>query len=233
MLDIKPIEQDFLQSCIQKNAGKKNLLLLIDSGGSMDIYHPVVSCFVQAFEKAYAGRLEVDYFFNIPKRSGFSDITRMRRRLFKEEKYLKIDRDIIKEAINNQFNRFFDEEISKIIIISDAGSARGNYSDGRVEATHKAIQQLKNITDDILWFNPCLRKDNGYNSKHGIENSVHPIQSLYSNDIFDMGDKSMVSNMSFQKPTFYTMLHQLPYADVELFYIMEHKTHPHFVMSGI
>ena len=41
-----------------------------------------------------------------------------------------------------------------VLVISDAGSARGNFEQSRVEQTNKFIQLVRRYTQNIAWLNP-------------------------------------------------------------------------------
>lgn len=112
------------------------LVLLVDQGGSMVPFHHLSR---QLIDKAKRGgnikQTSVYYFQNYPEKYLFSDSTRLEA-----------------QRITN-FLESIDKKTS-ILIVSDAGAARGNYNPERVEYTQKFIEQLQQSVNYYAWLNP-------------------------------------------------------------------------------
>ncbi|MBD2337434.1 hypothetical protein H6G64_10575 [Calothrix sp. FACHB-156] len=112
------------------------LVLLVDQGGSMVPFHHLSR---QLIDKAKRGgninQTSVYYFQNYP------------------EKYLYNDQTRLKAQLITNFLEFIDKKTS-VLIVSDAGAARGNYNPERVEYTRKFIEQLQQSVNYYAWLNP-------------------------------------------------------------------------------
>jgi uncharacterized protein len=112
------------------------LVLLVDQGGSMVPFHHLSR---QLIDKAERGgnikQTSVYYFQNYPEKYLYSDPTRLKAQLI------------------TNFLEFIDKKTS-VLIVSDAGAARGNYNPERVEYTRKFIEQLQQSVNYYAWLNP-------------------------------------------------------------------------------
>ncbi len=112
------------------------LVLLVDQGGSMVPFHHLSR---QLIDKAERGgnikQTSVYYFQNYPEKYLYSDPTRLKAQLI------------------TNFLESIDKKTS-VLIVSDAGAARGNYNPERVEYTRKFIEQLQQSVNYYAWLNP-------------------------------------------------------------------------------
>lgn len=67
-----------------------------------------------------------------------------------------------------------DEHASEaaVVIISDAGAARGNYDLRRLFDTVAFLRALKNYTKQVVWLNPVQREDWKYGTAKQIRRYV-------------------------------------------------------------
>ncbi|VXD16693.1 hypothetical protein [Planktothrix paucivesiculata] len=112
------------------------LVLLVDQGGSMVPFHHLSR---QLIDKALRGgnliQTNVYYFYNYPEKYFYTDQTRIKAQL---------TTDVLKSV----------DERAGVLIVSDAGAARGNYNPERVEYTQKFIEQLQQSVRYYAWLNP-------------------------------------------------------------------------------
>ncbi|MBD2199428.1 MULTISPECIES: hypothetical protein [Calothrix] len=112
------------------------LILLVDQDGSMVPFHHL---YRQLIDKAQHGgninKTLIYYFHNYPEKYLYGDSTRIKGNL-------------IKEVLES-----FDDKAA-VLIISDAGAARGYYNEERVEGTKKFIEQLQKSVRYFAWLNP-------------------------------------------------------------------------------
>jgi hypothetical protein len=112
------------------------LVLLVDQGGSMVPFHHLSR---QLIDKALRGgnltQTSVYYFYNYPEKYFYTDPTRIKAQL---------TTDVLKSV----------DERAGVLIVSDAGAARGNYNPVRVEYTLKFIEQLQQSVRYYAGLNP-------------------------------------------------------------------------------
>ncbi|OCQ93510.1 hypothetical protein BCD64_01035 [Nostoc sp. MBR 210] len=112
------------------------LVLLVDQGGSMVPFHHLCR---QLVDKAQRGgnikQASVYYFQNHPKKYLYSDPNKLHAQPIED------------------FLESIDKKTS-VLIVSDAGAARGNYNPERVEATKEFTLQLQQSVNYYAWLNP-------------------------------------------------------------------------------
>ncbi len=117
-------------------SNRAELVLLVDQGGSMVPFHHLSR---QLIDKARRGgniqQTRVYYFYNYPEKYLYSDPTRLKAQLVTE----------VLASIG---------EKAGVLIVSDAGAARGNYNPERVEYTQKFLKQLTESVRYYAWLNP-------------------------------------------------------------------------------
>jgi uncharacterized protein len=130
------------------------LVLLIDQGGSMVPFHHLSH---QLIDKAKRGgnikQVNVYYFQNYPEKYLYSDPTRLKAQLITD----------VLESIDNK---------TCVLIISDAGAARGNDNPERVKYTQKFIEQLQRSVNYYAWLNPMPNDSWKYTTAGKIARSV-------------------------------------------------------------
>lgn len=117
------------------------LLLLIDQGGSMVPFHALSRRLIETAQRG--GRLvsvNVYYFRNCP--SAY---------LYREPSH----RDAV--SLQEILNRSHDD-YAGVLIFSDAGAARGGFSQERVDRTEKFLTQFRQQIRYLAWLNPVLTK---------------------------------------------------------------------------
>jgi len=112
-----------------------HLVLLIDQGGSMVPFHRFTRDLVRTAGEGHLGRLDVGYFQNVPPKEVYLDPHRTRS--------IPIDRLLE-----------FCGPDSSILVVSDAGAARGHREIRRFKDTVLAIARLKRFTSQFAWLNP-------------------------------------------------------------------------------
>ncbi|MGB0525037.1 MAG: hypothetical protein ACPGJS_18840 [Flammeovirgaceae bacterium] len=147
-----PSDEIDVAACVQQQAEKSVLLkpvfkrhdriinevlLLIDVGGSMQAFHPLIFNFKEAMKSAFRNKHYTHYYFyNVPKSHCYTDISQTNYRETHE----------VLAKLNAQ--------TSNVIIISDAGAARGSNSDKRFRSTLRFILRLRKKTNKLIWLNP-------------------------------------------------------------------------------
>jgi hypothetical protein len=112
-----------------------HLILLVDEGGSMVPFHRLTRELVETLGDARLGRVDVGYFQNTPA----------------EQVYLDRHRT---ESIPLG-NLLADcDSVTGVLIVSDAGAARGGRNQARFRATARVLVQLKQRTALLAWLNP-------------------------------------------------------------------------------
>lgn len=116
------------------------LILLIDQGGSMVPFHIVSRRLADtALKGGKLGRTNIYYFHNVPGSYLYHDPTHL------EAKPLE------------QFLEEVQENRASVIIISDAGAARGHLNPDRIKMTETFLDQLKQTVRYVAWLNPMPR----------------------------------------------------------------------------
>jgi uncharacterized protein len=117
-----------------KNRSK--LVLLVDQGGSMVPFHHLSR---QLIDKAQQGgnitQIGVYYFYNYPEKYLYTDPNRLKYQLVTS----------ILEAMDSR---------TGVLIVSDAGAARGNLNKNRVKYTETFLKQLEQSVSYYAWLNP-------------------------------------------------------------------------------
>jgi uncharacterized protein with von Willebrand factor type A (vWA) domain len=115
---------------------RAELVLLVDQGGSMVPFHHLSR---ELIDKAKQGgnltKIDVYYFYNYPEKYLYTDPNRLKYQLIAS----------ILESMDSR---------TGILIVSDAGAARGNFNEYRVEYTEKFLKQLEQSVRYYAWLNP-------------------------------------------------------------------------------
>jgi uncharacterized protein len=115
------------------------LLLLIDQDGSMTPFHRLNRDLVETVDEGSTiPEIKVYYFHNVPVDYVYQD-SHLTQPVLLKEVLAGCDRD------------------TSVLIVSDAGAARGNRQMHRIRATVKFLVQLKQRTNLIGWLNPMPR----------------------------------------------------------------------------
>jgi hypothetical protein len=134
----------------QETTDHSHLVLLVDRRGSMTPFHTLARSVVETAERAKLerkiGRLDVYYFRNVAAGSFHIDpfLTELDRI---DGRPATIDESLL------DCNRD-----TRILILSDAGAARGRRALGRIEATDEMLFHLRRKTEFIAWVNPMSEK---------------------------------------------------------------------------
>ncbi len=116
------------------------LILLIDRRGSMTPFHELFEQFeATAANGGRFGATRVFYFQNCPIN------------------FLYRDRALIEGCQLLETIRTFHAERANVLILSDAGAARGGYNLDRIRATSFFLNHLRGQTRRIAWLNPMPR----------------------------------------------------------------------------
>ena len=137
---IKQISQEgfFLNPVlVPRRVNRVELVLLLDIDGSMVAFHRLGDRIKEtAMRGGRLGRSQVYYFHNCPVNFLYRDRARL--------DYLNIDQ------VLDRLSPIY----SSVLIFSDAGAARGGYSEERIEFTEKFIRQLRQKLRYMAWLNP-------------------------------------------------------------------------------
>ncbi|MEG4584644.1 hypothetical protein QUA54_05235 [Microcoleus sp. MOSTC5] len=115
---------------------RAELVLLVDQGGSMVPFHHLSR---QLIDKAQQGgnltKIRVYYFYNYPEKYLYTDPNRLKYQLVTD----------VVGAIDSR---------TGVLIVSDAGAARGNLNEVRKDYTVKFLKQLEQSVSYYAWLNP-------------------------------------------------------------------------------
>jgi uncharacterized protein with von Willebrand factor type A (vWA) domain len=125
---------------VPRRVNRTELLLLIDQDGSMVPFHTLSHRLAEtAVRGGRLGKAGIYYFHNCPMHYLYHDS-------YHQEA----------EAIADMLPRLPTR--TAVLIFSDAGAARGGYSEERIELTEKFVTQLKQRVRYIAWLNPMPQK---------------------------------------------------------------------------
>ena len=166
---------------VPRRINRAELLLLIDHGGSMVPFHMLSHRLIETILRG--GRLErasIYYFHNYPLDYLYRDPT--------HQEY---------ERIEEVLMRF--SQTTGILVFSDAGAARGGFSQERIDSTKKFLERFKRQFLYIAWLNPMpsnrwlgttaemvMQSVPMFDmSRPGLDNAIsalrgHPMQFIYS-----------------------------------------------------
>jgi uncharacterized protein len=117
------------------------ILLLIDQDGSMAPFHALSSLFKETLlDGNRLSKVSIYYFHNCPSDYLYNDPSHQKA-----------------ELVCNIVN-FFCSERTKVLIFSDAGAARGGYSEERYNLTREFISLLQKRMRYIAWLNPVPKQ---------------------------------------------------------------------------
>ncbi|MEM1321469.1 MAG: hypothetical protein AAGG75_14530 [Bacteroidota bacterium] len=132
----------FLSPIYRKTRPKHRLSILIDQGGSMVAFQALASRIAETARRANARRNVEQYFFhNVP--AG--------KYLFKDARGLQ--RHPISALLSHSAGH--DDAL---LIISDAGAARGNADSDRIDASIDFLTKISKSFERIVWINPMPRR---------------------------------------------------------------------------
>lgn len=115
-----------------------HLVLLVDQGGSMVPFHRFTRDLVETAtdeEESQIRQVEVMYFHNVPPADMFRD-SHLTQPLPLEQVFARLTPD------------------TSVLLVSDAGAARGHRSMPRIRDTTEFLVRLKRLTRLIAWLNP-------------------------------------------------------------------------------
>jgi hypothetical protein len=125
---------------VPRRVNRTELLLLIDQDGSMVPFHALSHRLAEtAVRGGRLGKAGIYYFHNCPMDYLYHDS-------YHQEA----------EAIDDMLPRLPERTV--VLIFSDAGAARGGYSEERIELTEKFLTQLRQRVRYIAWLNPMPQK---------------------------------------------------------------------------
>lgn len=126
---------------IPPRVNRAELLLLIDQDGSMVPFHTLSQRLAKtAFGGGRLGRTGIYYFHNCPVEYLYRDSYHQQG-----------------ELVNHIVNHVCSGRTA-VLIFSDAGAARGGYSEERYQLTQEFITQLQQKVRHIAWLNPMPKK---------------------------------------------------------------------------
>jgi hypothetical protein len=145
-----PIQGKYIQPIFSlRTKQHQPTYILIDKGGSMSAFDAMITQFAAILKKHFS-HTEIFYFYNVPQDYLFQNITHT-------------------EGIaKQQFFKKCKSEQPNLIIISDAGAARGHFSEERIQATNEFLEKLPKQGKSTIWFNPMPQQRWKYNSAQAI-----------------------------------------------------------------
>jgi hypothetical protein len=124
---------------LPRRLNRARVVLLIDRRGSMTPFEPLVEDLVSsAARSGLLGGMRSYYFHDVPEGFVFED----------KGLYQALD---LEELLSGSLR---DESV---LIVSDAGAARGYYDERRVHASREFLKQLADVTHRFAWLNPVPR----------------------------------------------------------------------------
>ena len=141
---------------LPRRVNKAKLILFIDQDGSMAPFKPLIRQLIDTAtsEKGTLARVEFYYFHDYPDEYLYSDAARLKARLLHE-----------------LFSSF--DKSTPVLIISDAGAARGSYDEYRIARTEKFIEMLCAHINKFAWLNPMPRDRWKDSSAEKISEQIH------------------------------------------------------------
>lgn len=119
---------------IPRRCNMAHILILKDEGGSMTPFRYITQELLDSAIRSGLARVSIFYFHNVPENHVFDDP------MLTSQK-----------PVNDAVGTFTNQGV---LIISDAGSARGDYNMDRAEDTLRFIQIIRRVTFNIAWLNP-------------------------------------------------------------------------------
>ena len=138
----KAAKQGFFLQPVYRRREKNHahLLLLIDQEGSMTPFHRFSRDLVDTAKyESDIERVDVGYFHNIPAESVYKD-SHLTLPIPLNKIFAECDRD------------------TKVLVISDAGAARGYRRMARIQAITEVLFDIKEYTNLIAWLNPISKE---------------------------------------------------------------------------
>lgn len=124
----------------RREVNHASLLLFIDRDGSMTPFHRFTRDLVETVEQdSKIAQIQIYYFHNVPVVAVYQD-AHLTKPVSIEEALANCDRD------------------TSVLIVSDAGAARGYHRMERIRATIQFLVQLKQRTNLICWLNPMPKE---------------------------------------------------------------------------
>jgi uncharacterized protein with von Willebrand factor type A (vWA) domain len=157
-IDSIPIQGKYIQPIFSyATKQQRPTYILIDKGGSMAAYDAMIAQFAAIIKKHFT-QTEILYFYNVPQDYLFQNTTHTE--------------GIAKE----QFFKKCKSEQPNIIIISDAGAARGHFSEERIATTNAFLMKLPKHGKSTIWLNPMPQQRWKYNSAQAIAANTNMLE---------------------------------------------------------
>jgi uncharacterized protein with von Willebrand factor type A (vWA) domain len=123
----------------RRETNHAHLVLLVDQGGSMVPFHRFTRDLVEtACEESPIGQVDVTYFRNVPSASLYRD-------------------PYLTEPLSLEHALAGCTPDSSILLVGDAGAARGYRNLQRVRSSTELLVRLKRLTTLLAWLNPMPR----------------------------------------------------------------------------
>ncbi len=125
---------------LPRRRNRVELLLLIDRDGSMVPFHSFADRLVEtAIQGGRLGSVNVYYFHNCPKEYLYRD------QVYQESVLIE---DVVSQSLKSR---------TVVLVLSDAGAARGGFNPRRRRLTKRFINQFQQQVRHIAWLNPIPR----------------------------------------------------------------------------
>jgi uncharacterized protein with von Willebrand factor type A (vWA) domain len=119
---------------IPRRQNQARILILLDERGSMVPFRRVTQALLDSAKQSGFARASLFFFHDVPGKHLFHDPW-----LSTHEPAVRV------------LQSFID---AGVLVISDAGSARGNFEQSRVDQTNEFLQLVRRYTQNIAWLNP-------------------------------------------------------------------------------
>lgn len=164
----------FTEAVYQKLTVDNCLIILVDVGGSMIAFHPLCIRIIETAQQSnFRGKLKIFYFRNVPY-------------------YNKIytQPSLIKSTSLNPIANYDHVSDNALLIISDAGAARGSKEIKRIQGTLNFLNKTNLIIKHLSWINPMPAKRWRRNTAHEISKIVDMFPAT------NLGIKKAIRNLS-------------------------------------
>lgn len=153
------IHNQFLSEFVykKKSTGELEVVVWIDHEGSMLPFHELVDHFLRV-AKSIGIYIHTLYFKNLPK-----------SRVFLNQHHTD-------SIAMDQISDIFRGRDLPVFVISDAGSARFNYLQSRVNNTREFVQEMRKFVSKIVWLNPVSKKRWSVSSSDDISKFVNMVE---------------------------------------------------------
>jgi uncharacterized protein len=119
---------------IPRRQNQARMLVLIDEQGSMIPFRRITQALIESAKQTGLARASILFFHDVPGNQVFLDAS--------------LNHSM---QITQAFSSFID---GGVVVVSDAGAARGNFDSNRLAQTKDFIETVRSYTPHVVWLNP-------------------------------------------------------------------------------